>query len=1282
MARVWVDQSAPRTLVDLQLSGSTGYFASAPVNVFAQPYLGRLIDEPVVRRRIVDVFWGPIEIQDAEFTVANLDGRFTADYVADLRGNTCTIQRFDATYAVTSAEWVGKVEQASLTGDGRLEIRGTNVDLAIFDEKIPWPTVETSAFPLALDVGMTIPVVFGNVPKVQLPYVCHDRSTPKFHYALWGPVTFAQLWRNGPNDSVAAIQTSEYTVSNAVYSGLTTVQFLVEQVDFSGAPHTIYADVVGFATERDFVRAVQRMLTDTLWGLEQTVDTANFNAAAGSLSSATGGLLCDAALTESSEAKNYLRQALMVRGMRLAVNGLGQWQIFIDTAPGAPVLALGDGPGPGPRNVLRVGRRTRIPASDRPASFGLRYRYDLMAQGFLFTAERTLDSKGRSYEEENAFIRDHATADKVADYLGKRQFYGQQTVEDVQITPVARTLSEGQLVTFTYPPLGYANATLEVRELHKDLETITATLAEYSASIHTYTPGPLPADNISGTFSDLTRTPPAAASALSIVGSGTEIGSDGGTGAWLLLQYTTPSINCTGARIDLRKNGETVYQQGYALASGVGANQQTRIRGLVPGVAYDLHVVTFNGLGLVSTTGATVLNQLAPGDTGAPSTPTGVNLYSSQNRTLVIAFNPPPTTDRDIKGYEFQVHAAPNGGGGFVMFGTMPIGALGAGGAFPAETISYANLGDITTYYVRLRAFDYSNNVSPWTTGADNPAFSFARPDPPSGFGVVGSGIDQGNDGGTSAFVVLQYYLPTANCVGSRVDFKRAGPLGDSWHQGVVVTHRLATDDVYTQVRVRGLVPNLGYDYQVVSLSGLGLASTASILTSVVAVKDTVNPATPTGLVATPAVNKTVHLTFNPNPDADIKGYDWDIAGLAYGSVAVSAYQASISISLEAFQYNVTYSVTIWAFDFSGNYSSSASAPATFIFATPPAPSVILAQAAGLTSDAAGNWTAWFQIYFQAVAGTIRLDYKKSTDSVYHSGAVNVDFAGGEGSIKIDGLIPGVLYNYRLVVINALNIASPPALLDYTAPADTVAPAVPYSFYFYQSGDTFQVLCKAFGNDLDYVEYEIRNMSNATMVEGKLVASKNEGGTWNSAAIAFRGLLGYGTQYKIRGRAVDYSNNRSAWTSGADEPTFTLTTTGTTDITANAIHQWVWGGNSSPGSIPADGVFYPAIAVTINNVLPSSVVLIGATVYVTNNDAALPARTFGFQLRNLTTGQLFPPTYSTVPNTHSLPFTMTLFDFPASAGGTYQYCFQLSSIHTGAQIAFQHGFIQVAEMRR
>ena len=128
-----------------------------------------------------------------------------------------------------------------------------------------------------------------------------------------------------------------------------------------------------------------------------------------------------------------------------------------------------------------------------------------------------------------------------------------------------------------------------------------------------------------------------------------------------------------------------------------------------------------------------------------------------------------------------------------------------------------------------------------------------------------------------------------------------------------------------TNVRVRGLVPNISYEYQIVALSALGLASTAALINEV-AFPDSVGPALPTAVTATPAANKTVHVTFAPSVSPDVAGYDWEIQRpvgtvFRHGSVATLRDQASITISLEEFEYNVTYYMLIWSFDYSGNYS-------------------------------------------------------------------------------------------------------------------------------------------------------------------------------------------------------------------------------------------------------------------------------------------------------------------------------------------------------------------------
>jgi hypothetical protein len=124
MARTWIDNSQPRTLVQLSQSSGTGFYASTGIGTLSVPYHGRLLEEPIVRRRIVDVFWGPVEVQEVSVRLANLDGLLTSEYVTDLRGRYLEVQRYEANTGTIYTEWVGQVERASLTGEGELELDG------------------------------------------------------------------------------------------------------------------------------------------------------------------------------------------------------------------------------------------------------------------------------------------------------------------------------------------------------------------------------------------------------------------------------------------------------------------------------------------------------------------------------------------------------------------------------------------------------------------------------------------------------------------------------------------------------------------------------------------------------------------------------------------------------------------------------------------------------------------------------------------------------------------------------------------------------------------------------------------------------------------------------------------------------------------------------------------------------------------------------------------------------------------------------------------------------
>ena len=182
--------------------------------------------------------------------------------------------------------------------------------------------------------------------------------------------------------------------------------------------------------------------------------------------------------------------------------------------------------------------------------------------------------------------------------------------------------------------------------------------------------------------------------------------------------------------------------------------------------------------------------------------------------------------------------------------------------------------------------------------------------------------------------------------------------------------------------------------------------------------------------------------------------------------------------------------------------------------------------------------------------------------------------------------------------------------------------------------------------------------------------------------------LAYGTTYHIRVRAVDFSGNRSNFTSTVP---FAYTFQDTPDIKANAITQWVWGGNAGPGGpMPADSCFYATVAKTINNVQPFSVVLCSFTMYVSNTGAAgmatcCLARTAGNSTAVGAGRQEFPHQSVTLATNGVNHFSYAVTDTEVNNVGSGlvnpQYVIDLL-LPAGMTVTWYMGIVQLGEIRR
>jgi hypothetical protein len=344
-------------------------------------------------------------------------------------------------------------------------------------------------------------------------------------------------------------------------------------------------------------------------------------------------------MASTTQAQDILRELLVFRGMRLGRNASLEWIITVDTQR-TLVLVVGDGLGDGPRNVLDCTDRHGPALADTVSRVTIQYRLDLPTSTYLFRQSRTVaDPLGRERLIPNRFIRDHVTADVVADYLGKR-LARSQDVATVTLGQAARSLAEGDLIALTYPSQGYTGDVVEVQQVTKDLTEISAIIQGWDASIYQYTPGTLPGDNGSGSGTDYSRTNPDPVTGLLVIDTGTDVGLDGTNFAWTILRFTTPATNYALSLVKFRRHNTTEW----SLASAVTAQGTVTVKvtGLVPGPDYDFTVQVQNMFGLVSVNDPVLLDELTGVDEIPPAAPTNCTAVRSAGGVLVtLTFEPP-----------------------------------------------------------------------------------------------------------------------------------------------------------------------------------------------------------------------------------------------------------------------------------------------------------------------------------------------------------------------------------------------------------------------------------------------------------------------------------------------------------------------------------------------------------------------------------------------------------------------------------------------------------------
>jgi len=485
----------PVWLVDVPSAAAPKNFSSKDgVASGGVVYAGRVIDVPEVVRDMTDVFWGWLEESTVTVRLANHDAALNHLYTTDLRGTPLVLKRLDLVSATLATEFTGKIVAAALD-DGFVTVTAKAPELGLLEELVPKGVVTTGLFHAsAPDVGATIPVRIGNVVRAACPYVRDDTAGNLYDYLVSrGAVAVSAVYRDGPNGTLHLVSASEYTVSTSTYTGFTTIRFTTRQINHQNGFHRIHADVTGLSAERNPAKFVRTLLTDAAWGLSQTADATTFDQAEADII-AVGGLVVDADLFEPRRAGDVLRLLMMIRGMRLGYTSDAAWTLTVDTEAATTKMDIGDGTGPGERNLLRIVSGRRRPSLDEQVKgYTLRYRLDPLDAESRVEISRVVSTVGRDVVLEHPYLRDDTAADKTLYYLSKRAELGSELCE-VEVTQEGRKLLEADVVRVTSTTLALANTTMEVRRPAKGLDSIRLLLGSWSADWYGYAAGTAPTD--------------------------------------------------------------------------------------------------------------------------------------------------------------------------------------------------------------------------------------------------------------------------------------------------------------------------------------------------------------------------------------------------------------------------------------------------------------------------------------------------------------------------------------------------------------------------------------------------------------------------------------------------------------------------------------------------------------------------------------------------------------------------------------------------------------------
>lgn len=525
-----------------------------------------------------------------------------------------------------------------------------------------WPNL------LASDVGKVVPEAAG----IGVKLLCVLVDPALFKYAVArSPSTILNVYRGG-----RLVPSDEYVVSSetvASYSAV-IITFSQEQKDFSGNYYVLEADCS--ANSSNAATELLRVLTEvgvttnsTSFATAVTVATANY-------------MVADIGYRTQRTASAVINDLLLILRGSLYRGDTGYEiiqdveQIFYSTWD----EALGD-------NVEVMGYN----GADSPATVEVEYLPNVVTPD---TLTHVISKSAGGYtgvkRYKVPYISDHQSADRLLDYLAKRNRYGASV--NVQILNSVASLNDR--IQLSSPALWTGTKDFSVRKVVHGVNKSTIIAREYNGILYTYEPQTYPEGAVVGYLPDYSKTLPLAPTSLLVDQSSTYVNTDGTTIATARGSAIPPTVNWSKLYIQATNTlTNEIYQ---AICSDIGGGRYgAQLSGLRPGQAHTLVSWAENAFGVQGIV-SSPLAFTSAGYTTLPAAPTSVSASQGSGKVITVSWVA-STTGTIVDHYD--VYRSTNGS-------TYTKVAI-ATGSYADTDVYYG-----TNYYYKARAVDRSGNQS------------------------------------------------------------------------------------------------------------------------------------------------------------------------------------------------------------------------------------------------------------------------------------------------------------------------------------------------------------------------------------------------------------------------------------------------------------------------------------------------------------------------------------------------------------------------------------------